>query len=717
MAGSYFSEHWFRVKDLRPRLRRHVTVHRHVVRGDVWHVLQDDQTGSHFRVTPAAYHFISGLDGRRTVAEVWESVGRHVGRDHLGQDEVILFLAQLHRSDMLGGEILPDLTELTERARSQARRTIMSRVRNPLALRFPLIDPDAFLTRWMPMMRWLFTPFGFIVWACLVAYGAVLMISQWDVLTHNVFDRVISMSTLVFFLVLYPLMKGLHELGHGFAVKAWGGQVHEMGIMFLVFMPVPYVDASAASAFRQRRRRAVVGGIGIMVELALASAAMIVWSMAEPGLLRAAAFNVMLIGGVSTVLFNGNPLLRFDGYYVLCDAIDMPNLGTRSNKYLQYLVLRYGFGKTDAESPVTAQGERKWLVGYGVLSFFYRIVIMIGISLWVASKFFFIGVVLALLSVFLTIVMPLWKGFRFVFQSRRLAERQGRAKAVTLGVLAILGAFLFLVPAPHATVSHGVVWVPAEGRVVASNGGFVSVLHVAPGERVEAGEPLATLSDLKVASQIRLLEAQEKEFRARFDLLNLRDPGQSRIVAEQLARTRASLEFWRERDRLLTILARQAGAFVLPGNRDALVGRLVPEGMLIGYVLSEAPRRLRVVVPQERITDVSDDTRSVDLRFASALAVQVPGRVGHVTPAAIERLTSSVLGPAGGGPVLLDPQAETGAARPLNNHFEVEVEVLEDGAHWRPEERAIVRFRHTPAPLGVQFLRSVREVFLRQFDV
>ena len=192
--------------------------------------------------------------------------------------------------------------------------------------------------------------------------------------------------------ITFPFVKALHELGHGFAVKRWGGEVHEMGIMFLVFMPVPYVDASAASAFQSKYQRMVVGSAGMLVEVFIAALAMFVWLNVEPGMIRAVAFNVMLIAGVSTVLFNGNPLLRFDGYYVLMDWLEIPNLGSRANQYIGYLIQRYPFGIRNAQSPVSARGERGWFVFYSIASFCYRMFIFATIIWFVAGEFFVVGV-------------------------------------------------------------------------------------------------------------------------------------------------------------------------------------------------------------------------------------------------------------------------------------------------------------------------------------
>ena len=151
--------------------------------------------------------------------------------------------------------------------------------------------------------------------------------------------------------LFYPVIKSFHELGHGLAVKAWGGEVRETGVSILMLMPVPFVDASAASAFPEKHRRAAVGAAGMMVELFFAALATFVWLNVEDGFVRDIAFVLMVIGGVSTVLFNGNPLLRFDGYYVLSDLLDVPNLGPRSNAYVAYLAQRYLLKIENAVSP------------------------------------------------------------------------------------------------------------------------------------------------------------------------------------------------------------------------------------------------------------------------------------------------------------------------------------------------------------------------------
>ena len=325
MAGTLFSPSWYRVAGLKPRLRTHVDIHRHSYRGTIWFVLQDHSSGRSHRLTPAAYAFIGLMDETRTVQNIWDLCNERGGRDAPTQDDVVRLLGQLHAADALICDVPPDTRELFRRFQRQRRQTWRQRLWTPLAIRVPLFDPDAFLERTAFLVRPLFGRLGALIWLAVVTAGLVLAGLNWSTLTEDVVDRVLAPQNLVLLWFVYPLVKAIHELGHAYATKIYGGEVHEIGVMFLVFVPVPYVDASAASSFPDKRQRMAVGAIGIGVEMLLAAVAVFVFAHATIGLVHAIAYNVILIGGVSTILFNGNPLLRFDGYYVLTDALELPN--------------------------------------------------------------------------------------------------------------------------------------------------------------------------------------------------------------------------------------------------------------------------------------------------------------------------------------------------------------------------------------------------------
>jgi putative peptide zinc metalloprotease protein len=480
-------------------------------------------------------------------------------------------------------------------------------------------------------------------------------------------------------------------------------------------MPVPYVEASSASAFREKHKRIVVGAIGIMVELFLAALAMILWVNMEPGMARALAFNIMLIGGVSTLFFNGNPLLRFDGYYVLSDLIEVPNLATRSKQYLGYLVQRRVFDVRDAEPPTTAPGERGWLLFYGIASFAYRMFIMFVIILFIASKFFIIGVLLAIWAVATQLVWPLLKNLGFLLNSPRLSRRRARAVLTSSMLVLVLGLFLTLVPMPSWTRAEGVVWLPEQSRVRAQADGVVVRLRAAPDSRVGPGDTLIEMDDPALRHQVRLLEARRRELEARLTEAQISDRAGVQVVREEITVVEADLARARERLRSLTVRSAAAGRFVVPGAAD-LPGRFLRRGELIGYVTGSGQADVRVVVPQNDIGLVRSRTEAVELRLADWHAQALPSRIMRQVPAATERLPSAALGTAGGGLVPLDP-SDGSQLKALEPVFIVDLTLPPTPAADYPGRRVEVRFDHGAEPLAAQWYRSLRQLFLSRFGV
>ena len=715
MSKSLYSPSWYRVVDMKPRLRAHAEIHRQTFRGDVWYLVQDHQTGRFHRISPAAHYVLSLMDGRRTLQEIWKRVGERLGDEQPTQEEIIRLLAQLHGSDILFGGLPPDMAELSERADKQAKRELMMRIKNPMALRFPLVDPDRFLTATLPIVRPLLTTAGLAGWALLVLLGIVVGSVNAVALSASVNDQLLTAQNVALLLIAYPLVKAFHELGHAYATKAFGGAVHEIGLLLLIFVPVPYVDASASAAFRSKWRRITVSAAGIMVEAALASIAVLVWVAAEPGLVRAVAFNVIVIGGVSTLFFNGNPLLKFDGYYVLADLLEIPNLASRANKYILYLIQRYAFAMEGLSSPVTARGEAPWFVAYAIGATLYRLSIMITIALLVASKLFFLGIGLAILSVVNTLVWPAINGLRFVLNSPLLHRQRRRAIAVTAGAVAATLIAVLAIPLPFATMAQGVVWVGEQSTVRALSDGFVSEIAARNGQWVKAGDTLVKGEDPTLLEASIVLEKQLDEMRLRLEAATPRDPVQANILREQVRHMEAQLATSRRRLADLDLTAGKAGRFLIADEAD-LPGRFVHKGDVIGYVMGEDDPVIRVVVPQTDIDPVRRQTTRVEIRHAEAMDRILPAQILREIPSAATELPHLALSTAGGGPVLLDP-SKTDKPKPLEALFHFNLRVTGEEAPARLGGRTYVRFEHPPEPIGFLIARSLRQLFLRQFSV
>lgn len=713
--ASLFSPVWYRVAELRPRIRPHARLHRQHFRGGRWFVLHDQANNRFYRFTPAAQVLIGLMDGRRTMQRIWELAGERLGDDLPTQDETVQLLAQLHAADMLYGDAVPDVIEVAERGRTQKRRRLMMAVRNPLSVRLPLLDPDRFLDATFWIVRPLFGPLGALIWLLVVLSGGTLALMHWPELTSNAYDRVLAAENLLLLALAYPLIKAVHELGHGYAVKRWGGEVHELGVMFMVLMPIPYVDASGAHAFQDKRQRMLVGGAGILVELFVAAVAMILWVLLEEGLTRALAFNVMLIGGVSTLLFNGNPLLRFDGYYVLADWIEIPNLGQRANRYLGYLCQRYLFGIETAESPVTAGGERRWFLAYALGSFVYRMAIMVGIALLVAGKLFFIGVLLALWALVMMLLLPLGKGLWYLISSPELERRRGRAFAAAAAVVVALLGPALLVPLPTATVTQGVVWLPESSHVRAPESGIVKAVLARAGAQVRPGETLVRLDDPILEARLAVAAAALHEARVRLAAAEVRDPLRAEIVREETARAAAALARLREQQANMTVASQEDGLFV-PAEGSDLTGRFLAKGDLLGYVLEPGVPLLRIAVRQQDIQRVAETTRSVSVRFADDPSRGYPARVLRVTPQATREIPSRALAIQGGGAIPLDP-SDAGGVKTMESLFVIDMQVEDGPVASAFGTRVYARFDHGREPLAAQAYRAVRQLFLREFDL
>jgi len=715
MSQSLFSPSWYRVAGLKPRLRSHLEIHRHHYRGELWYVLQDHASGMFQRFTPAAYLLIGLMDGQHTVQEIWEAGRSRLEEEAPTQDEMIRLLSQLHAVNALQTDVLPDTAEMLKRFKKQRYGKLKQNLRSPLFMRFPLLDPEPIVARFAPLVRPLFGWFGAILWLLVVGYGVFLVGLHWPELTENITDRVLAPSNLAVMWLTFPFLKAFHEFGHAFAVKVRGGEVHEMGIMLLVFTPIPYVDASAASAFRNKRERVLVGAAGMLVEVFFAAIALYLWTDLEPGPMRSVAYNVILIAGVSTLLFNGNPLLRYDAYYILSDLIEIPNLGTRGIQYISYLAQRYLLGIQDADMPPSSVGERIWFVVYTIAAFFYRIFVYTSIILFIAGKFFFIGVLIACWGAFNMLAMPLFKIVRFLATSPKLRRKRIWAYTVTGIVLAAVVGLIAFAPFPLSTRVEGVIWIPDQAFVRPGATGFVDTVLVENGRHVGIGQPVIECSDPLLPAQIRVIESRLNELRAVYDSERIENRVKAKITEEEIRKVEAELADAQRRAEDLIVRSAAEGALVIPRASD-LSGRFVSRGELIGYVLNRSAILARVVVNQADVDFVRHRTQNVKVRFPEEISSVYPARLLREVPAATHDLPSRTLSQEGGGKIYIDPREGRGT-KAFQKIFLFDIELPPPEGFYNVGGRVYVRFDHGSEPVFWRWYRSIRQLFLKRFNL
>ncbi|MHB8165900.1 MAG: efflux RND transporter periplasmic adaptor subunit [Sulfuricella sp.] len=715
MARSLFSPSWHSVAELRPRLVPQARIYRHLYRGQVWYVVQDQTGGRYHRLSPAAHALVLKMDGTRTVQSVWESANTSGSGDACTQSEMVDLLVQLHAVDLLQTDTSPDSVVLFERYKKKRRATLMQWLVNPMSLKLPLVDPDAFLVRWSPYVAWCFSRTGAAIWLAVVLPAIVLATQHWQELTHNLSDQVLSSGNLVVMALVYPVVKLLHELGHGFATRVWGGAVHEMGLMFLVFAPVPYVNASSSASFPSKSQRAIVAAAGMLVELFVASLAMVVWALAEPGVARAIAFNIMVVAGVSTLVVNGNPLLRYDGYYILSDLIEMPNLAQRGQKFLAWLWDRHVFGVHDMEPSHETSAEKRWLIFYTPLAWCYRVFVTVSIILFVAGNFFIFGVLVALWGMVTLLGMPLWKAYRHVAHSPVLQRRRAQAIRISLGIFAGVMVLAFVVPAPLHTFAQGVVWLPDESMLRAREGGFFVHWLVQPGERVRKGAPLFLLEERALAAELEVARAKVVEAEAKYRAEQFADPVKAAVSRDQMDQEKIILRKTEERAEKLVGHAETDGVLVAPQSQD-MRGRYFKKGELIAYVLEKNVLIARVVVPQDDIDLVRTRYRLAEFRFADWIGQAHEAGMVRQAVGGVDELPTAALGIQGGGEIPTMP-SDTNGVKTMERVFMVDLTLPASAPPSAFGERVYVRFDHGFEPLAWQGIRRLRQLFLSRFGV
>ena len=713
---SIHSPLWHRVERLKPRLRDDVEIERQVVRDRVWYVVRDRLSARAHRFSPAVYAVLARMDGRRTFDNIWREASEQFGEDAPSQDQILQTASQLYFAHVLRSDASVDDSELAERGKTERDFLFAQNLRNPMFFKIPLIDPNAFLDATVHLVRPFCGWLGGLIWFACILWLGVEMALHWSELTADLSDRILAKDNLIAIAVVYPALKILHEFGHAYANKLAGEEVHEMGVMLLTLIPAPYVDASTSAMIANKWRRALVAAAGMIVELAAAAIAMRIWLDAQPGLVRSLAYDALFTASVSTLIFNGNPLLRFDAYYVLADLIEVPNLASRAQRYYLYLVQRYLFGAREAQDPAMAPGERFWFAIYAPASFAYRMFTLFGIAMFVATKYFVVGVVLAVWMLGSSIVWPVLKGLRFVLISPALMGVRGRALVATFAVFAAFAAFVAFAPIPNATVTRGLVWIPEDARVTPRAAGRIEALLAAPGATVKTGDPLFRLDDPLIAAKRAKAEGKLREIEARLFAAEAVSPFDAQVLRKQRDVARGELDDYARQQNDLVVLSPTNGVFVVPDARD-LIDSFAKRGQNLGYVMASRAPTIRAAIPEREIEFVRDRTQSVAVRFDEQPWVRVDSvSVARQMPKSTKKLPSPALSATNGGPFALDTSAKEEGTM-LEPVFEIEIVASSYFAVERWGQRVWVRFDHGSSSLGERLYRTARQIFLDRFRV
>ncbi len=503
------------------RKRPDLRARQHRYQGRLYWVVKDPVGLQYYRFEEEEFAILQMLDGRSSLDEIAERFEREFPPQTIRTEELQQFIGMLHRSGLVITDAPGQGQQLVKRRNERAKQQRLATLTNILSIRFKGVDPDRFFNSIYPYVRWFFSARALVGCLILATCALTLVLVQFDVFQSRLpsFQSFFQAQNWLWLALTLTATKILHEMGHGLSCKHFGGECLEIGVMFLVLTPCLYCNVSDSWMLPNRWHRAAIGAAGMYVELVLASICTFIWWFTEPGPLNYTCLNVMFISSVSTILFNANPLLRYDGYYILSDILEIPNLRQKASTILNRKLGKWCLGLEEPEDPFLPK-RRQWLFAtYTVAAAIYRWVVVLSI-LYFLNKVFepyrlkIIGQIIAAGAFYGLIFQPMWKVFKFFKVPGRLGKVKRGRMYVTLLLLGLVLAAIATVPLPMHVFAPLEVQARDAKSVYALVDGILDEVLVRPGDQVEKGQLLAQLRNIDIDLSIAQREGEQKVYEA-----------------------------------------------------------------------------------------------------------------------------------------------------------------------------------------------------------
>jgi putative peptide zinc metalloprotease protein len=733
----------FRSSTTRPvglRRRGDLIVTRQIYQGQAWFIVKDPISLRYYRFRPEEYAILEMLDGRVSLDGLKDWYEQRFPPKRITLEEAARFVATLHRSGLVIGDRPGQGPQLFERRRQRVWNEWVSWISNVMSLRFRGIDPDWMLEWLKPRCGWIFSPAAIVVAMSFAVSALLLVLVNFGAFRAKLpeFNQFFAAGNWLALALALAFTKVIHEFGHGLSCKYYGGECHEMGVMLLVFTPCLYCDVSDSWMLPSKWKRAAIGAAGMYVEVVMASLATYLWWNSHAGIFNQLCLDVMFVSSVSTIMFNANPLLRYDGYYILADVLEIPNLRQKASTILSRLVSRWCLGIKQSDDPFLPQRNLGWFALYAVASSLYMWFVTASIFLFVWNVFKpyrleAIGRMLAAGAIWGLVIRPLHGMIKFL----QVPGRRDEVKAFNVFVTSVVAGGLFaavaLIPLPQR------VWCPAELRPRGAETVYVPVagrlqrLLVKPADVVREGQELAILTSPELDLEIAELEGRKLQSEARLESLRrerFADPSAALEIGtveetlasltEQLARRR------RDRDDLVLRAPRDGVIQPAPGvaPRPDPAGRLpswsgnLLDDRNLGATLSagtvvclvgDADRFEAVMVIDQTELEFVKRGQRVDLKLDAFAEQTFSGEVAELAETQIESGSERLSGKAGGGvPTKTD---EAGRERPISTSYEALMTLDDPDAVFTPGMRGTARIRVGSRTVGQWLLRLLWQTF------
>lgn len=673
-----------------PALRTDLIVTKQIFEERTYYVVKDPISLQYFRMSAEDYYLATLFDGRRTfgqIRDIYTARYPHARLEYTPEEvneRVLRFANDLALLQFLSvqGQRLKARYEAARKQKAK-KGLIYNWINKLFFSRFSVWDPDTVFGKMAKPIWWIWTPASLWISVAIVLAGCVvfgLNVGRISPTLANFF----SFHNLATIWVTTIVVKAIHELGHGLTCKHFGGEVHEVGVMLLVFTPYFFVNVSDSWVMPDRRHRIMISAAGIYVELVLAALATFLWAVVQPGTFQDFLFNVMVICSISTVVFNANPLMRFDGYYIMTDVIEVPNLQAKSRALIGHKVKTFLFGK-NTDDPVLARMPlpKKRLAlfyVYAVASWVYGYYVIYSLTWFMSDQMAQydlrnLGRFLSFAAIFAWILMPIWAFFKSLQLKGEDWQPGGRMRRLMLVTSVALAAFIAMcfVPWELKIKRSGAVELAQPEQVRPEVTGFINEVLVKEGQEVEPGQPLARLTNREaeqalVLSQQRLRMAEAGVQRA----MGQEKPAELKQAESARAEYRRKFEQAQRDVQNLELKARTRGV-VLTQRLEEKKGQLVKSGELFCEIGSLDPMQIKMALNEKQVRYVEVGQR-VDMKADAYPHKTIHGKIAEVHPMLLAKDLPPALSArrAGDVPTGVDDQ---GREIPLERTFEARIDV------------------------------------------
>lgn len=720
--------------------------------GRSYWIVKDPIGLKYYRFQDEEYFILKQLDGTKSLDAIKEAFEARFPPQKITLEEIQSFVGQLYQCSLIVVGVPDQGHELLKRRKKRRRKEVLAQCSNILAIRFKGVDPNRFFDRLLPYVRWCFHPATLCLCLAMMAAALLLVGIEFDHFRSKLpeFQQFFGPGNLVLLSVTLAATKVLHEFGHGLSCKYWGGECHELGVMILVLTPCLYCNVSDSWMIPSKWKRAGVVVAGVFVECTLASICTFVWWFTNENLLHYLCLNVMFISSLSTIVFNMNPLLRYDGYYLLSDLLEIPNMRQKATKIMTQKASSWFLGMEQQEDPFLPKRNQTWFALYTIGAVSYRWVVTASILFFVYHFFDAYGLkviaqIIAAMSLYGLLIAPLWKVAKFFWAPGRIYRVKKKRFYLSLsGVLALIAGFCFI-PFPYSIYAPAVIELRSDETTTANvlapkSGGVLTEILVEDGDCVKAGDVLARLKNPRLDAELLTMQGQRRETEreiqmceqlganqeavARLQELRARLVGLRKAILElQAERTQLELRapidgvvvspYWRvDRENkfedMSSELRQWEGTPLSPRNLDVTL----EPGTHVCSVGDHAKLEAIVVVDQSKI-DFVEPGGLVKVKLTERPSETLICKVNAVDDVERQKMENAPfqLSVKGGGPIATET-VEGGEERPQSASFRVRVDLdSTDEMEIKVGMTAKAKIKARPQTLLQRLIRLAREVF------